>query len=240
MKKTGHINQFIVMCLAAGMAVGMVGCGSSKKNTKTAQTDVKEQVRDTKTSKKHRSDTPAAVADALVSEARTWLGVPYKYGGHSHDGADCSGFLMEVYKNAVDVSIPRTTKDQRDYCLEVDRDNISVGDIIFFSSKSSSGKIAHVGMYVGDGRMIHASSSRGVVEDNLDLKYYIDHFRSVGRVPELATANPVPQKTKVTIAPIEPVAVPDTVPTIVPPAAPAKVPADTITTIVKNAFKKVQ
>jgi hypothetical protein len=59
-------------------------------------------------------------------------------------------------------------------------------------------------------------------------------------VPELATANPVPQKPKVTIAPIEPVAVPDTVPTIVPPAAPAKVPADTITTIVKNAFKKVQ
>jgi hypothetical protein len=94
-------------------------------------------------------------------------------------------------------------------------------------------------MYVGDGRMIHASSSRGVVEDNLDLKYYIDHFRSVGRVPELATANPVPQKPKVTIVPIAPIE-PDTVPTIVPPAAPAKVPTDTITTIVKNAFKKVQ
>ncbi len=236
MKKRLHINQFIVAIIAAGMAVGMAGCGSSKKSVKTAQSDRTEQVKDYHTSKKHKSDTPAAVADALVSEARTWLGVPYRYGGHTHEGADCSGFLMEVFKNALDVDLPRTTKDQRDHCLDVDRDNISVGDIIFFSSNSSSGKIAHVGMYVGDGRMIHASSSRGVVEDNLDLKYYVDHFRSIGRVPELAAAKPVPKEAIRPIRPIGPISQieTDTVSAVMPVA----VPTDTIGSIVKNAFKK--
>jgi lipoprotein Spr len=231
------IRAVAVFVLAAGMAVGMAGCGSSKKSVKTAQSDRTEQVKDYHTSKKHKSDTPAAVADALVSEARTWLGVPYRYGGHTREGADCSGFLMEVFKNALNVDLPRTTKDQRDHCLDVDRDNISVGDIIFFSSNSSSGKIAHVGMYVGDGRMIHASSSRGVVEDNLDLKYYVDHFRSIGRVPELAAAKPVPTKPKVEISPIRPIktaAPTDTVPAVMSVA----VPTDTIGSIVKNAFKK--
>lgn len=238
------------------LAVGMASCGSSKKNVKTAQSSPIENVDKRNHSSKNHNETPTAVANALVREARSWIGTPYKYGGHSREGADCSGFLMEVFKSAVDVNIPRTTKDQRNHCLEVDRDHISVGDIIFFSSNNSSGKIAHVGMYVGDGRMIHASSSRGVVEDNLDLKYYVDHFRSIGRVPELAAANPVPQKPKPAPAPIpEPVTTPAPTPAPTPASTSVKqtpkttitpqktattdtVSADTIGSIVKNAFKK--
>jgi lipoprotein Spr len=218
----------------------MASCGSSKKNVKTAQLSPIENVDKRNHSSKNHNETPTAVANALVLEARSWIGTPYKYGGHSREGADCSGFLMEVFKSAVDVNIPRTTKDQRSHCLEVDRDHISVGDIIFFSSNNSSGKIAHVGMYVGDGRMIHASSSRGVVEDNLDLKYYVEHFRSIGRVPELAAANPVPQKSKPAPTPAS-TPVKQTPKTTVAPQKTAitdTVSADTIGSIVKNAFKK--
>ncbi len=196
--------HLIAMTLAVMMAASLASCHSSKSNEKSKQSSAIEAV--DKGGKKKKADgTPQKVADALVSEARTWIGTPYKWGGHDKSGADCSGFLMEVFKAAVDVKIPRTTKDQREQCIEVDRDNISVGDIIFFTSNKSEGKIAHVGMYVGDGRMIHASSSRGVVEDDLSMKYYINHFKSIGRVPELAKANPVPKEKPKVIAQTKPI-----------------------------------
>jgi hypothetical protein len=198
------------MTLAVLMAASLASCHSSKSNEKSKQSSAIEAV--DKGGKKKRADgTPQKVADALVSEARTWIGTPYKWGGHDKSGADCSGFLMEVFKAAVDVKIPRTTKDQREQCIEVDRDNISVGDIIFFTSNKSKGKIAHVGMYVGDGRMIHASSSRGV--------------KSIGRVPELAKANPVPKEKPKVIAQTKPIELGK--PTKVEQSKPAQV-ADTV------------
>ena len=136
------------------------------------------------------------VASALVREARSWIGVPYVYGGKTKEGADCSGFLMQVYKNGAGIDIPRSTADQWAFCAPVDRDKTAVGDILFFTSKNSGDKVAHVGMYVGDGRMIHASSSRGVVEDDLSAKYYTTHFLSTGRPPMLAQATGVKVSSK--------------------------------------------
>lgn len=163
--------------------LGVSSCGTSRRASDSA-------------SLKHApvnagKSAPANVADALVAEAREWLGVPYVYGGKSRDGADCSGFLMTIYQDAAGINLPRTTTDQWMHCAPVDRDKAAVGDIMFFSSKRSGGKIAHVGMYVGNGRMIHASSSRGVVEDDLSLKYYTDHYLGTGRVPAIADATPV-------------------------------------------------
>jgi lipoprotein Spr len=247
------IAKQYVYVLALLLAVSMVGCHSSKNSQKTGTAVENVSGRDDKTSKASKHDaTPTAVANALVQEARTWIGTPYKWGGHDHTGADCSGFLMEVYKAAVDVDIPRTTKDQRDQCLYVDKDNISIGDIIFFTSNNSGGKIAHVGMYVGDGRMIHASSSRGVVEDNLNLNYYVTHFQSIGRVPELAKANPVPKPQPAPEPKFEPVPEPKPAPMPQPQPKPQPKPqpqakqavTDSVkidaASIVKNAFGKSQ
>jgi hypothetical protein len=136
--------------------------------------------------------------------------------------------------------------------LYVDKDNISIGDIIFFTSNNSGGKIAHVGMYVGDGRMIHASSSRGVVEDNLNLNYYVTHFQSIGRVPELAKANPVPKPQPAPEPKFEPVPEPQPAPMPQPQPKPQPKPqpqakqavTDSVkidaASIVKNAFGKSQ
>ena len=127
----------------------------------------------------------ATQAERLIAEARSWTGVPYKHGGTDRNGTDCSGFLQQVYLKALNIRLPRSTDKQRTHCSPVARKDIAPGDIVFFSSRRSEGKVAHVGMYTGNGRMIHASSSRGVVEDDMQLKYYVTHYIGAGRPPEL-------------------------------------------------------
>lgn len=142
----------------------------------------------------------ATQAERLIAEARSWTGVPYKHGGTDRNGADCSGFLQQVYHNALNIELPRTTDKQRAHCAPVDRKELAPGDIVFFSSRRSDGKIAHVGMYTGNGRMIHASSSRGVVEDDMQLKYYVTHYVGAGRPPELVNHPAVKTEPKKEIA----------------------------------------
>ncbi len=169
-------------------------CHSSKGST--AQ-EVNSRPASKPEGKKHKPDTPAATSrmgKALVSEARKWIGTPYVYGGHSRKGTDCSGFLMEVFRECAGISLPRSSRDQQAYCHPIDREYLAVGDLVFFSSRRSGGRVSHVGMYIGEGRMIHASSSRGVVEDNLASQYFVTYYQGAGRVPQLAEANPVPAK----------------------------------------------
>lgn len=121
-------------------------------------------------------------AKEVVKEARRWLGTKYTYGGHSRKGTDCSGLVMEVYRSACGMKLPRTTTDQRAFCKNIDRRNLSPGDLVFFTSRRSGRRISHVGLYIGKGEMIHASSSRGVIVSRLDEKYYIDNYHSSGRI----------------------------------------------------------
>lgn len=184
---------YILMCaLVASMAV--TSCHTSKSS---GRSDSVHSVNKEKP-QKHKPSRPAArnVAEALVNEAKDWLGTPYMWGGNDSDGVDCSGFLVAVYRNAAGINLPRTTKKQREHCLDVDNGDRAVGDILFFSSKRSHGQVAHVGMYIGDNKMIHSSSSRGVVVDDLSIKYYKEHFLGVGRPPLLADAHPVARKNK--------------------------------------------
>lgn len=191
---------FLLLALVVSGAV-VTGCGSSKKTSRHPgkPTDSMQAYK----KKHHKVRTveigkaaPTEVADALVTEARTWLGVPYVYGGTTRDGADCSGFLVTLYHDVTGLAIPRTTKKQEEQFVALNWDDVAVGDVLFFSSKRSGGKVAHVGMYVGNNRMIHASSSRGVVEDDLTLNYYQTHFRGAGRVPAIADAYPVLRKSR--------------------------------------------
>lgn len=126
------------------------------------------------------------LAAELVREARTWLGTPYRYGGQEKQGgADCSGFVMEVFRVVTGILLPRNSGKQREFCTPVDKSELRVGDLVFFASPSSGGGVAHVGMYIGDGVMIHASSSRGVTETPITGNYYVKHYLSSGRVADL-------------------------------------------------------
>lgn len=167
----------------------LTGCHSSRK----AQKRTSNAVSATHKGSNHKvRDYSKEFVDpmglALVEEARRWLGTPYAYGGHTTGGTDCSGMVMEVYGSVCGLKIPRTTKEQRAFCTEIARNRVHVGDLIFFTPGRKDNRISHVGIYIGKGEMIHASSSRGVMISNVDEGYWGERYHSIGRVPGSETA----------------------------------------------------
>lgn len=121
----------------------------------------------------------SGLASEIVKEARTWIGTPYIYGGHSRKGTDCSGMVMEVFKKVTNIKLPRSAQEQQQYCSETSRERLNPGDLIFFSPSKNS-RVSHVGIYIGNNRMIHASSSRGVIESNIYENWFVQHYHSSG------------------------------------------------------------
>lgn len=121
-------------------------------------------------------------ARSIIKEARKWIGTPYKYGGKSRKGTDCSGMVMMVFDNTLGVKLPRSSREQHKFCRSVPCDAIEPGDLVFFGSVKRGGSVNHVGLYIGDGKMIHASTSRGVMESSVNEAYWRDRFHSAGRV----------------------------------------------------------
>ena len=114
--------------------------------------------------------------DKVVQTARSYTGVPYKYGGTTRAGMDCSGLMIVSFKSA-DVSIPRTAKEQSKIGKRVEKEELKKGDLVFFSAKPGRRKIVHAGMVTEvrskeNVRFIHSSTKLGVVEDNLFSDYY--------------------------------------------------------------------
>lgn len=120
----------------------------------------------------------------LYKECRSWLGVPYRYGGQSHEGTDCSGFVMQVYMAVYDRKIERNSaRIFEKNCKEIKKSKLREGDLVFFNNGRSS-RITHVGLYLKDGKFIHASSSRGVMVSDMSHKYWDKHFQCAGRVED--------------------------------------------------------
>ena len=122
----------------------------------------------------------------LMVESAKWLGVQYKYGGNTKSGVDCSGFTTAIYKTIYNKNLHRRSADQYiEDCRNVSRTGLSSGDLVFFvtSGDSKSAKnINHVGIYLKGSKFIHASSSRGVVVDDLNSTYYVQHWVAGGHV----------------------------------------------------------
>ena len=96
----------------------------------------------------------------------------YQYGGSTLDGIDCSGFTMNVYQQAFSVALPRSAREQYQVGDAVDeRSNLKFGDLVFFNTRRRV-RPGHVGIYIGDGKFVHASSSVGVSISSLDDDYY--------------------------------------------------------------------
>jgi len=117
----------------------------------------------------------------VVKIARTYTGTPYRSGGTNSDGIDCSGLIFAVF-NTVGLQIPRISWQQSEVGYEVDVPEIQPGDLVFFvPDKGKAGYVSHTGIVTevrgqGDIHFIHASSSRGVREDNLYSSYFKGRF----------------------------------------------------------------
>lgn len=117
-------------------------------------------------------------AAAIIDFALQYLGKPYVYGTADPNSFDCSGFTTYVFKN-FGISLPRSAKDQGygEYAPKVGREELKPGDLVFFNTNSSDGDLSdHAGIYIGDGKFIHASSSktngRKVIISPMDSGYY--------------------------------------------------------------------
>lgn len=118
----------------------------------------------------------------LYVEASEWIGVPYRPGGDTKRGTDCSGFTQQLYKKVYHTKLPRSADQQKGKSSNVSKRNLREGDLVFFTSSRSGKKVAHVGIYLKNGKFVHASTSNGVIVSKLDEKYYTRNWMSGGRV----------------------------------------------------------
>ncbi|MFD1736948.1 NlpC/P60 family protein [Bacillus salitolerans] len=107
--------------------------------------------------------------DKLLPTAKQYIGVPYKYGGTTDKGFDCSGFLQAVYEQ-LSITLPRTAADQYQKGEKISKDDLRPGDLVFFETYKPGA--SHAGIYIGNDQFIHSSSSKGVSISSINDPYY--------------------------------------------------------------------
>lgn len=167
-----HYAQWFVCVL---LIAGFTGCKSSQS-----------RVIDRALSNAERKlDMPLSRRDyfPLYMEVTEWLGTPYRHGGRSKSGADCSGFVSSVVEKAYGKKIERSTRDQlKKSVRRVHKHALREGDLVFFTSKGSKGNATHVGIYLKNKKFAHASSSRGVMVSSLHEDYWHTYWLCGGRI----------------------------------------------------------
>src|SRR6201996_1485365 len=108
-----------------------------------------------------------------------WIGTPYRFGGSSKNGIDCSAFTKQLYSEVFNLDIKRSSRDIFSMVSPVSKTELKEGDLVFFKIHSRS--ITHIGIYLGDNRFAHASS-KGVAISSLDDDYYSRYFYKGGRI----------------------------------------------------------
>lgn len=153
-------RAWIAILMALSIGTGLAGCGSGRTLIK-----VEPEIR-------HR----------IVLDALGQVGRPYRYGGATPDGFDCSGLIQYIFAQS-GIRIPRTTLEQRAIGVEIDEDDILPGDLLFY--RFGSGRVDHVALYLGDGQAIHApASGRSIIVASVDLKYWRQRFVEAVRIVE--------------------------------------------------------
>lgn len=137
----------------------MSSCGSSKKATRVI-----------------------TIQDKLEIEYQKYKGIPFKYGGTTKRGFDCSGFVNAVYFNAFNIDLPRTTTLMSKQGEKKSKSNLKPGDLVFFRP---SRKYMHIGIYVGDGQFMHSSTSKGIIKSKLNNLYWKNKYRFSRRILKL-------------------------------------------------------
>lgn len=169
-------NQQIVMCqylvLLAILLPLMTGCAVSNQSTRqlseiTQATDAVDLSQN------------QAVSTILLNQYLEWQDTPYKMGGLSKNGVDCSGFVYITFRSKLGYDIPRTTESLVKVGSTVNRRSLRPGDLLFFKTGFFS---RHVGIYFNDSKFIHASTSRGVIVSSLKEQYWQKNYWTAKRL----------------------------------------------------------
>lgn len=161
--------------------------GNAVRQPETTEVQAPAEDEEQKTTDSANNEIPtvpsnSAAGDQIVSFARQYLGYRYVYGGTTPStGFDCSGFIYYIYKSC-GYSISRSLSAQANTGTAVSKSELQAGDIVFFNN-TSSGALGHVGIYIGNGTMIHAANSkRGVVTDTINSGYYNTYYYTARRI----------------------------------------------------------
>ena len=147
----------------------LFGCKSESKKDKSTKKNKVEKVHKT-------VDEITVKVEKVISTARSFIGTPYKYGGTTRAGMDCSGLVIQSFKS-IGVTLPRTSQEQSKMGIEVKTSEVKPGDLVFFTDKKGHKQITHVGIItVAENskniKFIHSSTKLGVVENDLLVPYY--------------------------------------------------------------------
>lgn len=191
--KTSLILRLSVLLLLSGM---LFSCGSTakakrKKKKRKGKTEVVSPVKSGNAHQQTdtRKETPPPSkgdprVEKVLAEARTYMGTPYKYGGTTRTGMDCSGLVVISFR-AAGIELPRTSREQSQKGKPVDKAQIRPGDLVFFS-RSYNKEVGHAGIVVESGpnqaKFIHASTSKGVRIDDLYGEYWSKLFLMARRI----------------------------------------------------------
>lgn len=128
-----------------------------------------------------REIAPSSVDPRVFTRVvELYTGIPYKKGGQDADGIDCSNLVRSLFRDYSGKRLPTSTRGLYRLPIEVPRDQLQVGDLVFFSFGGRTP--SHVGVFVGEGRFVHASESRGVIYSSMEIPYYRDSYRGARRV----------------------------------------------------------
>lgn len=116
---------------------------------------------------------------ALIEKIADWMGTPYKYGGNTKSGVDCSGFVSQIYTSVYQLKLPRTSQQMHEKSRHINLSDLQEGDIVFF--KINTKETGHTGIYLLNGWFAHASTSKGVMVSRLSEVYWNRYFEEGGR-----------------------------------------------------------
>lgn len=186
--------KFIVLIL---FLLAIASCSSSrrvsyksseyKKTEKRDRNRKSKRIRVAKTSTAHtkvaKSSSASKSVNSVIKEAHKYLGTPYKYGGSTRSGLDCSGLVINAF-DAANYKMPRISRDQANVGKEIRLRDVKEGDLVFFKTSGSS--INHVGIVdkviKGEVYFIHSSTSKGVIVSSLEETYWNKRFVKATRV----------------------------------------------------------
>ena len=169
------MNPIIRTALTAAIILPLASCGlfSGKHHPKTKTHTTARTVQPVRISNIDRTQG----SQELMLHSMGLIGTPYRWGGSSTaTGFDCSGMIQFVYKNALDVSLPRTARDMAAASRKIPDNQLKAGDLVFFNTGGSS-QYSHVGLYIGNGEFIHApSSGKTIKTEKLSTPFYAKNY----------------------------------------------------------------
>lgn len=163
----------------------MAECHSNKKAT-TASKSKKDSKKPVSASKLKNIATILGVDENEIRDKKlyefvaSWYGVPYKYGGCDKSGTDCSCLTINLYKEVYKKNLPRTADEMMKNCDKLSSSKGEEGDMVFF--KINSKDASHVGVLLKNNKFIHASTSKGVIINDLNEAYYKKYFFTYGKL----------------------------------------------------------